>query len=344
MKTIESSKSSDNPSTIKTNKGWLAGAFGKLARPLASVALASSMAAVPVSANTANTAGVQAAQHSTLAQEQRRSNDIQAVESKAVYGDNWSGYMAVSDLRNPKPLVTGVSGTWQIPEVTGACNIANPVRSLYDTMMWVGIGGTPNDPSLIQIGTDNVFKDGQMDYFAWYELLPDNPIRIDLEVRPGDTITASIRLVDSQKNLWELYIKNLTTGKAADPITLSYKSSRLTAEWIAEGPTGKYDGYPFQVMPIGYPRMHFVYSGPTAGNFATIGNTTGPINRFPNVPIAISASGDKLISSGPIITNGPSGTHMQQFSAVRIQLPLISPSRLGADGGSFDLDLQNCPY
>ena len=70
---------------------------------------------------------------------------------------------------------------------------------------WVGIGGFCKnaqcnkqkdvDKTLIQLGTaQEAFGTSDLQYFAWYELLPRAPITTPLAVNPGDVynITASL--------------------------------------------------------------------------------------------------------------------------------------------------------
>ena len=147
---------------------------------------------------------------------------------------NWAGYSVANSLSDPQPLVTGISGSWIVPQVE---------FSVDDTFsaVWIGIGGqfdTPPqfDTSLIQTGTEQDCVGGVIYYFAWYELLPSDSVVITtIDVSPGDTITASINLVNSLDNSWSIYIGDLSTGESYSQNFL-YDSSRLSAEWVVERP------------------------------------------------------------------------------------------------------------
>src|SRR5512136_567269 len=59
---------------------------------------------------------------------------------------NWAGYAVAYNFSDPQPVVTGVSGSWIVPQVQVSQN---------DTFsaIWVGIGGTFGH-TLIQAGTE----------------------------------------------------------------------------------------------------------------------------------------------------------------------------------------------
>lgn len=141
---------------------------------------------------------------------------------------NWGGYIVASDLQNPQASVTVVSASWNVPTVT---------ISSKDTFsaVWIGIGGY-FDNTLIQTGTEQDSIQGQSEYSAWLELLPQNPITIDsIAVSPGDQINASIQLVDANTDKWSIYIRDITKNQEYTS-SYFYPSSQLSAEWIVERP------------------------------------------------------------------------------------------------------------
>lgn len=90
---------------------------------------------------------------------------------------------------------------------------------------------------MIQTGTEQECVDGQVYYFAWYELLPDYMVTIhSINVWPGDKVAASINLVDSAANEWVIQISDVTRGQTFKQ-SFNYNCSRLSAEWIVERPT-----------------------------------------------------------------------------------------------------------
>lgn len=141
----------------------------------------------------------------------------------------WSGYMIASGTQNRSQLVSSVSASWIVPEVKVSEN---------DTFsaVWIGIGGYEEE-TLIQTGTEQQCLNGHVSYFAWYELLPDYLVRItDMRIRPGDTITASLSIIDANARTWSIEISDVTRGERFEKAVV-YDSSRLSAEWIVERPT-----------------------------------------------------------------------------------------------------------
>jgi hypothetical protein len=141
---------------------------------------------------------------------------------------DWSGYVVVSDYVNPEPLITGVNGSWVVPNVVGSSGDRFSAA-------WIGIGGQV-DASLIQVGTEHDCSGGEAAYSAWYELLPDLSVPITtMTINPGDKIAASITLLNSTTNRWLVEITDITTGALFNQVFF-YNSSRLSAEWIVERP------------------------------------------------------------------------------------------------------------
>jgi hypothetical protein len=141
---------------------------------------------------------------------------------------NWGGYAVASDFNDPQPVISGVSGSWTVPQITVSQN---------DTFsaIWVGIGGTFGD-TLIQTGTEQDCINGVVSYYAWYELLPEDSITIaTMDVSAGDKISASITLSDPTVGLWTIAISDLSNGQSFSQDFL-YDSSRLSAEWVVERP------------------------------------------------------------------------------------------------------------
>lgn len=146
-----------------------------------------------------------------------------------ISSKSWGGYTVTSSILSPQPLVSGVSGSWVVP------NIAVTVTDAFSAV-WIGIGGQ-FDKSLIQIGTEQDSVNGSAVYMAWFELLPDFSVRIDsMKIAAGDVISASIRLVDSSNNLWSISILDETNRQHFQK-DVNYASSMLSAEWIVERPT-----------------------------------------------------------------------------------------------------------
>ncbi len=159
------------------------------------------------------------------------STNISRLQTPTDQADlNWAGYSVATNFSDPQPLVGGVNGSWVVPHVGISQN---------DTFsaVWIGIGGFFNRyHTLIQVGTEQDCVGGVLYYSTWYELLPGASVAIlTMDVSPGDTIAASICLVNSAQNLWLVYIGDLSTGQSFSQ-NFVYGSSRLSAECVVERP------------------------------------------------------------------------------------------------------------
>jgi hypothetical protein len=176
---------------------------------------------------------------------------------------DWAGYIITSGFANPKPVVTSVSGSWIVPEITS---------SQQDTFsaIWIGIGGQ-SDQTLIQIGTEQDSIDGQPAYSAWYEALPDYSTDIsEMNISKGDKITASISLIDSSNSVWLVSIEDESTGQRFEK-NIFYESSKLSAEWIVERPTiNNIFGGLAQFSSVTFASLK-----------ATVNGVTATVNNFP---------------------------------------------------------------
>lgn len=132
---------------------------------------------------------------------------------------NWSGYVASGGT------FTSVTGTWTVPQVATTTTGADAT--------WVGIGGV-SGTDLIQAGTQATVAGGTVTYEAWIEMLPDSSHTVSLAVAPGDSVTVTI--TEQPGGRWLIAMANNTT-KASYQRTVSYSSSRSSAEWVQEAPT-----------------------------------------------------------------------------------------------------------
>lgn len=149
--------------------------------------------------------------------------------SRQMSSLNWSGFSVVSNLNNPQPRFTRVNASWTVPMVE--ISIDNSFSA-----EWIGVGGQ-FDPALIQAGTRQDSIGGQATYRAWYELVPGDLVNVNsLSISPGDKITASISLLDSDTNTWAIEIRDDTSGQSFSK-SLVHVSSALSAEWIEERPS-----------------------------------------------------------------------------------------------------------
>jgi hypothetical protein len=153
---------------------------------------------------------------------------LKSLQTENLVSFDWGGYGVASNLLVPQPQVSSVAGSWTIPTV-----VSYPPNAF--SAAWIGIGGQ-GDPTLIQTGSQHDSVGGQAHYSVWYEMLPADSVTITtVQVSPGDVISASITLVNSDANEWSIRITDVTTGQGFSQ-NFAYNSSRLTAEWIVERP------------------------------------------------------------------------------------------------------------
>ena len=141
---------------------------------------------------------------------------------------SWAGYI-IERSSNPHFEANAVNASWIVPQVNASADDS------YSST-WIGIGGQL-DKSLIQVGTEQDAANGQVTYTAWYELLPSFAVHLNsMIVSPGDTMIASINLVNSDSNQWIIQISDETTGQTFSK-NIFYNSTISSAEWIMERPT-----------------------------------------------------------------------------------------------------------
>jgi hypothetical protein len=131
--------------------------------------------------------------------------------------------------------VTAVTSTFLVP----AAGLIPPGFAAT----WAGIGGFHSN-DLIQAGVgeqslpDNPVLGPQ--YFAWYELIPAGETQLtgcspdpNCTVSPGDAMTVNISQASGSS--WTIAMSD--AGKWNYSTTVTYTSSRNSAEWILEAPT-----------------------------------------------------------------------------------------------------------
>jgi hypothetical protein len=132
---------------------------------------------------------------------------------------NWAGYITENGS------YTGISGSWIMPQISYSSTLASNAT-------WVGIGGRTSE-DLIQAGVYEIANADGATYQAWYEMLPNNSIPVNLPVYPGDSI--SVAILETSPDTWNIVINNNTTNQQFEQ-TVTYDSSLSSAEWIQERP------------------------------------------------------------------------------------------------------------
>ncbi|MGO8677091.1 MAG: G1 family glutamic endopeptidase [Limisphaerales bacterium] len=182
-------------------------------------------------------------------------------DAGAVSSLNWSGYAATGAM----DTVTGVSGAWTVPAVTGGAGYS---------ALWVGIDGF-DDGTVEQLGTMQevvTVSNGrrgtttQAQYYAWVEMYPAGMVELNpstYPVKPGDAITAS---VTCSGDVFTLTMSS-SEGWSYKDVATSASAGRMSAEWVAEAPSSN-----FGVLPLAdFGTVSFTQC------MATIGGVTAPI-------------------------------------------------------------------
>ncbi|MGW8289431.1 MAG: G1 family glutamic endopeptidase [Candidatus Bathyarchaeia archaeon] len=233
-------------------------------------------------------------------------------EPVSLHLSQWSGYMATSDIQNRSAVVSSVSASWVVPDVT-------PSDNFTFSGVWVGIGGYGED-TLIQIGTEQEYFNGRPFYYAWYELLPDYLVQIPrIHVHPGDTIAASISLANDNENAWTITLSDLTRNENFEK-TVVYNSSRLSAEWIVERP--KVNGTVSTLADFG--TVTFTDCK------ATIGGMTGMIGNFSYAKLVMRDEGTPLVS----VSSLNSDNSVFTVSYLKHPSPTASANQLTENGSA----------
>jgi Peptidase A4 family len=162
-----------------------------------------------------------------------------AAADAATTSSNWAGY-AVS---KPDVKFRRVAATWVMP--TATCSATG--RRRYSAA-WLGLGGYhTTSTALEQIGTEaDCTAKGTPSYGAWYELVPEDPVDIDLTIKPGDTVSASVTV---SGHTVKLYLANRTRGTVFAKQLSADRIDVTSAEWIVEAPSACY-GDRCQTLPL----------------------------------------------------------------------------------------------
>jgi len=149
---------------------------------------------------------------------------VSVPSSQEVLSANWAGYT----VSGPSTSFSSVSGSWLEPSIS----CTSPES---DVAFWVGLGGaSEQSQALEQVGTQAQCNDGGVDQFAWYELVPAAPAKLDLAIHPGDRISARASVNGSSVTV---ALVDRTTGQSATKTVQVSDADTSSAEWIAEAPS-----------------------------------------------------------------------------------------------------------
>ena len=154
-----------------------------------------------------------------------------ATDVQQATSANWSGYVVGSSSGSQN--FSSVSGSWVQP--TAKCGSSD--AGSYSAF-WIGLGGSGQSQTeaLEQDGTEvDCAADGTASYFAWYELVPAAPVKVDLAIHPGDHISSKVSVSGQQVTM---YLSDETTGQSfTKTLQMPNTPDTSSAEWIAEAPS-----------------------------------------------------------------------------------------------------------
>jgi hypothetical protein len=193
---------------------------------------------------------------------------------------NWAGYVAGAN----GTAFTRVSGSWVQPS-------ANASAGDGYSAFWVGLGGDSQSQSLEQIGTQADVSGGQTIYYAWYELVPSAPVKLSLQINPGDHISASVSVSGSNVTV---SLTDQATGASFNKTLQMSNPDTSSAEWIAEAPSAVYGDGTTQTLPLAdFGSVKFTSATATAGG------QTGSISSWTSQAVQLSGSGGGAQPTSP---------------------------------------------
>ncbi|SPF53194.1 Peptidase A4 family [Candidatus Desulfosporosinus infrequens] len=202
--------------------------------------------------------------------------------------ENWAGYI---DSPSSSSGYTSVSGSWIVPNISARQQNAAAAQ-------WIGLGGS-SSPDLLQMGTSEQLKNGQIVTEVFWEKLPA-PAQTVMTVPIGSTINATISPSANSSLTWNLTFTVNGQTQTIHPVTLDSSYAQgigTSAEWISEEPSTQND----QLVPLAY--------------MGTVSYQAALVNDQ-----ALSSEGNQVQPIALVSSHGNI---------------LIAPSALGTDGESF---------
>jgi hypothetical protein len=193
-------------------------------------------------------------------------------QDQSISSLSWAGYVVYAISGSRQTQVNSISASWVVPQINTSA--ADGVSSV-----WVGIGGQGQE-SLIQVGTEQDKLNGQEYCSAWYEMLPSLSVNMGINVYPGDSMAASLTIIDASAGEWSIQMRDLTDGQVFNQ-NFFYNSTRVSGQWIVERPTNE-NGQIGNLVNFGAITLTSCSLG--------MDNTVGAISRFPYSKIQMTNS------------------------------------------------------
>jgi Peptidase A4 family len=238
------------------------------------------------------------------------------VDTQEATSANWSGYVAGGSSSGSTQQFSSVSGSWVQPTVD--CSTGDG-----DAAFWVGLGGTSQTTNALeQVGTEANCNNGSAQHFAWYELVPSAPVRLDVSINPGDHVSANVAVDGTSVTV---ALTDQTSGQSSTKTLQMQGPDTSSAEWIAEAPSscdGSGSCTPLALANFGTANF--------TGASATANGHTGSIDdsTWGSQAVQLSGGGQGGYAGGQSFAGSGSSA-----SAV--------PTSLSSDGSSFSVAWQS---
>ena len=237
-----------------------------------------------------------------------------ATDVQQSLSQNWSGYVVGGSSESSGTQYKSVSGSWVAP--TAKCTSGSGYAAF-----WVGLGGAGGTEALEQDGTEaDCSASGTPSYFAWYELVPSAPVRVNMTVHAGDHISSKVTVSGTNVTV---YLANQTTGATFTKTLQMSDPDTSSAEWIAEAPSSCQQGLS-SCTPL--PLTDFGTVTFTNASATTADGHTGTISD------SDWSAADVSLASGA----SDSGFGATQFTS-QDSTAGATPSSLSSDGSSFSV-------
>jgi hypothetical protein len=221
---------------------------------------------------------------------------------------NWAGYA----IHRSGVRFRQVSASWRQPNAS--CRAGNQTYSA----VWLGLGGfNETSNALEQIGTEiDCSASGHVLSSAWYELVPAPSNTVNLRVRPGDLISASVTVVGHRVSV---KLSDLTSHHTFSRTFNSAVVDVSSAEWIVEAPSECISATACQTLPL----ANF---GTTAFGVVSATSTTGAVGTV------ASRNWDSTA-----ITLSPGGRRYIAYRGSGTSTGAAKPSKLASAGSAFSV-------
>jgi hypothetical protein len=238
-----------------------------------------------------------------------------ATEVQQATSANWSGYVVGgSSAGSSGTQFKSVSASWVQP--TAKCTSGSGYSAF-----WVGLGGAGQTEALEQDGTEaDCSANGTASYFAWYELVPSAPVKVNMAVHAGDHISSKVTVDGTNVTM---YLSDQTTGATFTKTLQMSDPDTSSAEWIAEAPSSCQQGLS-SCTPL--PLTDFGTVDFTNASATTTNGHTGTISDSDWSAAAVA------LSSGASSSGFGGAEFTSQQSAAG-----ATPSNLSSDGASFSV-------